>query len=315
MSQTDAGTSLARKFFALSRRPEYFFRPQQVWRALRRRSILARKNVRLAWDLPIEVVPSDRIGKDIMNLGLFERVIPEAIWRLLEPGELAYDIGANIGQNASIMALRLGPRGRIFAFEPGTEALHLLARNLASWERYDLAPITVVPKGLSSRSGVGILHETFELGGFSLEAQQNRPPGNASKGGSREIDLITLDSYSADAGEIALMKIDVEGHELAVLQGASQLLSARRVRDIVFEDYQPQPSAVARLLQSHGYEVVCLNPTWWKPDLMVIEERANLPADVFQLSNFLATRDPARARERFKPGGWNCLTVRARLKA
>jgi len=297
------------------RRPEYFFHPQQLWRRARRRSILARNAVRLAWGLPVELNPDEHLGVDVINVGVHDIVVPEAIWRLLDPGELAYDIGANIGQNASIMALRLGREGHVAAFEPGTEALRLLAKNTASWDRYNLSPITVVPKGLSSRDGVGILHETFELGGFSLEEQQNRPLENPSTGTAREIDLITLDEYAGSGGEIALMKIDVEGHELPVLQGASQILSERRVRDILYEDYQPQPSPVSRHLQSSGYEIGCLYKTWRRPGLAPLDERANLPVAEVWLKNFLATRDPARAYERFKPSGWKCLTVRARLKA
>ena len=300
--------------FRALQRPEYFFHPQQLPRRFRRRSLLAQNAIRLAWDLPIEVNPNETIGKDVMNVGLHDTLVPEAIWRLLDPGELSYDIGANIGQNASIMALRAGPLGRVVAFEPGREALRLLTRNVASWQLYELSPITIVPKGLSSRSGVGILHETFELGGFSLEEQQNRPLENASKGASHEVDLITLDDYASLVGEIALMKIDVEGHELAVLQGASKILKERRVRDIVYEDYQPQPSPVTRLLQSAGYEVTCIRKAWRKPVLMTLDDRVKLPPTAFELSNYLATRDPARACERFEPAGWRCLTVRAKLK-
>jgi len=262
----------------------------------------------------VEVDPAACVGVDVINLGVHDRVVPEAIWRLLDPDELAYDIGANIGQNASIMALRLGPQGRVVAFEPGPEAYRLLTRNVANWERYRLSPITIVPKGLSSKAGVGMLHETFELGGFSLEDQQNRPMGNASKGASHEIELTTLDAYAASAGRIGLIKIDVEGHELAVLQGASKLLHERRARDIIFEDYEPQPSPVARLLQAAGYEVTCLEPAWSKPVLMSLEDRAKLPAAEPYFSNFVATLDPERALARFRPGGWRCLSARAWLK-
>src|SRR5262249_17416850 len=98
-------------------RPEYFFRPGQIWRRVRRHAVLRRGEVRLAWGLPIRIDPSCLIGLDILNLGLYDRIVPEAICRLLDPGEWALDVGANIGQNASIMALVAGPRGHVVAFE------------------------------------------------------------------------------------------------------------------------------------------------------------------------------------------------------
>ena len=95
------------------------------------------------------------IGIDIINIGTHDRVVPEAIWRLLDSGEQAIDIGANIGQNASIMALKSGPQGHVTAFEPGPEAFRLLSKNVASWQRYQLAPIEILrqePSALTSRS-------------------------------------------------------------------------------------------------------------------------------------------------------------------
>ena len=48
----------------------------------------------------------------------FDLISCEAIWRLLDEGELALDVGANIGYMTSLMAARLGKNGRVIAFEP-----------------------------------------------------------------------------------------------------------------------------------------------------------------------------------------------------
>jgi predicted KAP-like P-loop ATPase len=69
--------------------------------------------------LPVEIDPISHVGEDILNLGVYDRVVAEAIFRLLDPSEQAIDVGANIGQNVSIMALVAGRRGRVVAFEPG----------------------------------------------------------------------------------------------------------------------------------------------------------------------------------------------------
>ena len=127
--------------------------------------------------------------------------------------------------------------------------------------------------------------------------------------------MTTLDDYASFAGEIGLIKIDVEGHEGAVMEGAAMLLAGRRIRDIIFEDYHPQPSAVTKCLRASGYDVFCIWPGWRKPFLLSLEQRAKLPTAEPHVTTFLATRNPDRSRARFKEAGWKCLSARARLKA
>lgn len=295
--------------FQAIRRPEYLLNPRQIWRRLQRRSLCARNAIQLAWGLPVEVDPGSHVGLDVINLGLHDRVVTEAICRLLDPGEEAFDIGANIGQNASMMALVLGPRGRVVAFEPGPAAWSMLARNVESWAPYDIASISLVRKGLSSRIGEGLLHESLDLGGFSLEDQAPGPTRIAPEGARGiKVELTTLDAFVSHSTEIGLMKIDVEGHELAVLDGAARILEQGLVRDIVFEDFYPQPSPVSVRLQAAGYQVCALSPAWRRPILLPLELSDE------SHTNFLATRDPDRARTRFEDAGWICLRLRARRK-
>lgn len=295
--------------FKAIRRPEYLFNPRQIWRRLWRHSLCEGNAIQLAWGLPVEVDPISGVGLDIINIGVSDRVVAEAIWRLLDPGGTAFDIGANIGQNASIMALVVGPRGRVVAFEPGPTAWSILTRNVQSWAPYDLAPITVVRQGLSSQIGEGWLHEAIDLGGFSLEDQPPGPPRIAPPGARGiKVELTTLDEFVSQSSGIGLMKIDVEGHELAVLDGAARILEQRLVRDIIFEDFYPQPSPVTLRLQAAGYEVFALSPAWRRPILLPLQLSDK------SLINFLATRDPDRARARFEADGWRCLRLRARRK-
>ena len=124
--------------------------------------------------------------------------------------------------------------------------------------------------------------------------------------------MTTLDAFLPEGRKAGLMKIDVEGHELAVLEGAGQILARQCIRDIVFEDFQPQPSPVTLLLESAGYMVFHLYPGWRKPWLVTIEECETLRRGAHSAWNFLATNDPERARARFKEAGWKSLRVQAR---
>lgn len=297
------------------RRPEYLYHPRQIWRRLRRHSLCQRNAVRLAWELPVELDPQSHVGLDIINIGVYDKVVAEAICRLSDPGEVAFDVGANIGQNVSIMALMAGPHGHVVAFEPGPAAAGILARNIERWAAYDLAPITVVRKGLSSRIGDGLLHESLDLGGYSLEddaPSEVMIAPEPSRG--IKVELTTLDAFvSEQPTKIGLIKIDVEGHELAVFEGAARTLEQRRARDIVFEDFSPQPSPVTLFLQAAGYEVLALIPAWRKPMLLSLDQLSEWPREGYDPPNFLATLEPDRARARFDSPGWKCLRLRARL--
>jgi len=284
---------------------EYVFHPQQLWRRLLRRHLLRTDRVRLAWGLPIRITERASVGIDIMNHGVSDRIVPEAICRLLEPDEVSIDVGAHLGQNASIMALA-APRGTVTAFEPHPGVFDLLQENLSRWRRYRLAPITAFRRAIGSRPGAAVLHEHDDLGGSSLS---DRPPTTeiASPPRPLEVECDTLDASLAEMAEIALVKIDVEGHEAAVLRGGSDLLASGRPRDLLFEDYHPQPSESTRLLESAGFTVFALHARWRGPAL--------LPCGASPSNNYLATRLPERAHARFRRPGWKCLHLRARRRS
>lgn len=103
------------------------------------------------------------------------------------------------------------------------------------------------------------------------------------------------------------MKIDVEGHERAVLEGAERALADRRIRDVVFEDFDDPPTAVAQLLQGHGYEIFSLDHSLLRPLAGPPTRRAGglSGAD----PSYLATADPRRALDRLSRRGWAVLGV------
>ena len=107
----------------------------------------------------------------------------------------------------------------------------------------------------------------------------------------------------------------MEGHEATVLQGAEKLLSTGRLRDLIFEDFQPQLSPAAEILEATGYTVLKLYVTWRKPCLLpLLDAMENLPKGLFSF-NYLATLDPDRVRARFHRPGWQCLRLQARKKS
>ncbi len=300
------------------RQPEYFFRPRQILPRVKRLLGYEPALAELAWGLPIHVVDDGHISNDILNHGVFDRVVSEALVRLLEEGELAMDVGGNVGQYASIMALRSGPSGRVVVFEPHPEMWPILRENLERWQAYRLAPITAVRMGLSRRAGTSLLYECDEFhrnqGSASMEA-----PARVAR--AHEITTTTLDEYLGPDAVIGVVKLDVEGHESAVLEGASRLLRRRAMRDVVFEELRdcssgaPTPDSI-EILEAAGYVVFSLDAPWRGPRIVPWRQfwkEGVRTGEVFS-HNYLATLDARRAHERLRRWGWRCLRQRAQLR-
>ncbi len=295
-------------------RPEYLFNPRAVLRRVRGgkwRSWdgISTATVQLPWSREIAVF-EDEIGQAIVFTGVFDVSLTETIYRITDPGDMAVDIGANVGYITSVMATRAGANGSVVAFEPHPAVFGLLKKNA---ERWDLDPETASVAAhrtaLSSRTGTGKLSSHGEsdshLGLSTLEAADF---GQGS--GAFEVDLDTVDERFDETAPL-LVKIDVEGHEHQVLQGSERLLSEGRIRDIVFEEHSGYPAPSMTLLEYHGMTLFTLRHTPLGPRLDPIRE-SPAPAE-WPGPNYLATRDPERVLERLRPRGWQCLGGTARL--
>ncbi|OYV73521.1 MAG: hypothetical protein B7Z72_02355, partial [Gemmatimonadetes bacterium 21-71-4] len=240
--------------------PQYVFRPGQIvrrmlWRGRRRDRPTV--TARLAWGMPIRCYPSDPIGLGMQQLGVFELRVAEILARLADPGETALDVGANVGQMTALLALRLGPSGRVVAFEPADGVRATLEQNAAAWRAgWPVAAIDVRPVALSDRDGAGeLLLPAFYDHNRGLARVAAPGEGDADGGSRQPLRLARLDGLLGADTPVGVMKIDVEGHEGPVLRGAGVLLAAGRIRDIVFEDHGGYPTDVSRLLEGFGYRV------------------------------------------------------------
>lgn len=164
---------------------------------------------------------------------------------LLRPGAIVVDVGANYGQFALFAAARIGDIGRVHVFEPASVAWDRLQENLACNIAY-LGRIATYRLALSDQSGRSDFYHYPENPAWnslhphskwlSLENRACNAPTIAPRF-VEQIDVTTLDSFCAGASlsAIDLLKIDVEGFELAVLRGAKDLLKQRQVGVVVFE--------------------------------------------------------------------------------
>ena len=145
-----------------------------------------------------------------------------AMTKALRPDDIAVDVGANKGSYLWALS-RAVPRGQVVAFEPQPLLSAYLIRACRS---ANLNNVQIEPVGVSSREQMLTL---------AIPGGSSTSPGASFEAAVRdretcktlEIQTVTLDRYfERTVRRIGAIKIDVEGHELAVLEGARQLLKA-----------------------------------------------------------------------------------------
>ena len=153
-----------------------------------------------------------------------------ALVSAIRPGDAAVDVGANKGSFLPSLSWAAGP-GRVVAFEP-QPALAEYLRRICRAAR--LTNVTVEAAGVSDRAGSMTLHVP---GTSAASPGASFEPAVAalSPGRDLSVPVVTLDEYFRSATRrTAAIKVDVEGHELAVFRGAQEIL-ARHAPLVVFE--------------------------------------------------------------------------------
>jgi len=173
----------------------------------------------LRWELDL----SEGIDLAIFVFGQFENATAKVLERLVRPGAIVLDIGANIGAHTLPLARSVGSNGKVYAFEPTEYAFGKLKRNLA--QNPDLAARVVAEQvRLTSPEAhhSGEIYASWKVIGH--EARHSKHLGIAkSTEGAR---ITTLDQHweSLGAKRIDLIKLDVDGFEPEVIRGGKSTL-------------------------------------------------------------------------------------------
>src|SRR5437867_8389154 len=185
---------------------------------------------------------------------------PEAsglIRKLLRPGDVVADVGANIGWYSTLCARAVGDQGHVYAFEPVPSTRARLEENIGLNDMQ--SRVTVVPKAVAARPGTATIH---------LFDNQSHALASLSRLGSSAftavpVEVTSLDEFVAVTGidSIDFVKCDVEGAELDVLNGAASLVAGRAAPLILIElnggtlrRFGHAKGDLMRFLQDAGYE-------------------------------------------------------------
>ncbi len=215
--------------------------------------------------LPLKAIPAERplriIGGPLRGyrwipgagvhgcwLGTFERYEQELLKRLVRPGDVMFDIGANVGFYTLLAARLVGHDGSVVAFEPAARNVGYLRRHL---ELNSLTNVRVLEAAVGDRVGTAV----FQTGPSFSEG--HLVPGDLPGPGQCRIRLITLDDLltRSEVPPPQMLKIDVEGAEYAVLRGAVNLLKRARPEILLSTHSTALREECSHLLTGLGYSI------------------------------------------------------------
>jgi FkbM family methyltransferase len=193
------------------------------------------------------------LGMGLYRYGLRDCDL-DLLSRLLSPGDVFLDGGANLGLFTLVAADRVGPRGKVIAFEPGRAVRLRLLENVVLNK---LSQVEVIPFALSERTGQASFR-VFDSIGAGLN---HLAPSNDEGGELETVGVTTIDAavIPHDRDRLTLIKLDLEGAEYAALRGATATLQATHP-DLLLE-IEPthlrrmgsSPDDIAGLLRERGY--------------------------------------------------------------
>jgi FkbM family methyltransferase len=192
--------------------------------------------------------------------GVAEEGMNEALARYLKPGSCFYDVGAHIGFYSLIAARLVGKAGRVMAFEPDPDNAQVVQENAA---KNDFAQISMFCAAVSDQPG-SVRFQRSPCDGASrmsgMLIGDNSPA--AQKSEVLSCSAVSLDSFCSSHPAPDLIKIDVEGAEIQVLEGARSLLRQKKpVLIIEVHDERDHPAAQS-ILSGLGYTLqpLCIRP-------------------------------------------------------
>ncbi len=264
--------------------------------------------VRLPWGAVLELNANEGIGRELYRQGIFDVAVTETAWRLLAAGDVAVDVGANIGYVTSLFAARVGPQGRVESFEPHPTIFARLRSNTSKlWIGGSPAQVRLHECALGSRDGTARLFEpsAFRMNEGAATLSAGPDTASAASGSGFDVSLARLDTILADC-DVALLKVDVEGFEVEVLAGAERLLERGRIENIIYEAHECQRSPVHAFLARYGYSVFGIGH-----DLFGLRITAGTAAPKvdrrWESPSYLATLRPDVVLPTLRARGWQVL--------
>jgi FkbM family methyltransferase len=197
------------------------------------------------------------MGLPLLVSGIYETLETRFFTKLIRPNMVVVDIGANIGYYTLIAARLLRKSGIVYAFEPERSNYELLVKNIRI---NNFSNVVSINKAASNKNGeTELFLDKTGSGGHSF-SQSN----TTETAGSAHIETISLDSFFENTirnTRVDLIKIDAQGAEGLIIEGAEKILENNDVRIIM--EFAPEclrrvgtdPNLLLRKLESLGFKI------------------------------------------------------------
>ena len=177
--------------------------------------------------------------------------ISKLIHNACAEGNIAVDVGANIGWHTLQYAKLVGSKGKVFAFEPVSENFELLKRNVSE---NNYKNISCIQKAVSNQVKKATMEISSRIGDHRII--QNK----TSEKPTIQVDCTTLDNFFKEKNKVDFLKIDAEGFDFFVLEGAKQIIEKNQ-NIIIFIEFNPyllnlnnvEPKKLVDLLVNLGF--------------------------------------------------------------
>lgn len=219
---------------------------------------------------------------ELLTNGTYEPDTLQTIQDMLPAGGTFVDLGAHVGFFSLIAARHVGSEGRVYSFEPTPDVYCRAERNFSANQLRD----RITLEGLAVGGRVGEVQ--FVLVPGASQANSVEQPGDM--GNRIVVPMTTLDEYFKLKGwpRVDLVKMDIEGQELAAIKGMRELVTRNPELSLIFEYHRAQlrragtdPAELFYTLQNLGFRTFS--------SLHRTGGRLDMPADLAQL-DVLATR-------------------------
>jgi FkbM family methyltransferase len=189
-----------------------------------------------------------------------ERKLIELVLRTSGEAPVIFDVGANIGEFSQLVVDEAGRKfAEIHSFEPTQKTFAVLVANVGKASCFH-------PNRLAlgeTEGEVTIYYDDFGSG-LASRTKRDLAHCNVSMNMEEKVAITTIDLYCQNAGVsvIDLLKIDVEGHEIGVLKGASAMMASGGIRNIMWEFGGANLDTVTRfkdfwkILKANGFKNV-----------------------------------------------------------
>ena len=212
------------------------------------------------------------ISRGLLLFGNRELEHREMLSQIVCPGMTIFDVGANIGYYAIMESKLVGETGRVVAVEPSHTNVELLKRNL---HLNSINNVKVISGAISDKVGVAKFHLSYQS---NLNTFHDVGSGREHLSGETiDVETQTVTNLAEKFGAPDLIRMDVEGHEVAVLNGAMAAIGSGKIRpSVIFETHLSRYSAtndmaaVLKRMFELGY-VITLAASSWEGGSKIVE--------------------------------------------